>query len=126
MPCARIADRHGNLTTNDVDKFNHQLADLILALEAEMRRLGLWETQPPEPQDLESLVPFCHDTLRFEQWLQWVFLAKMKQVLETEEGFPASSDIAPLAEYRFTMLPQHTDQLLALIEAFDKFINKAG
>lgn len=89
-----------------------------------MRRLGMWETQPPDSDALESLVPFCHDTLRFEQWLQWVFLAKMKQVLESEEGFPASSDISPLAEYRFTMLPQQTDQLLALIQQFDDFINR--
>lgn len=117
-------------TTDDlsltVDMLAHQLADLILELEAEMRRTGLWETQPPPDDALDSLTPFCHDTLRFEQWLQWVFLPRMKQVLETEEGFPASSDIAPLAELRFEQLPQQTDQLLALIEAFDRFINKAG
>jgi uncharacterized protein YqcC (DUF446 family) len=107
-----------------VDKFTHQLADLILAIEAEMRRLNMWEAQPPDSEALESLAPFCHDTLRFEQWLQWVFLAKMKQVLETEEGFPASSDIAPLAELRFEQLPQQTGQLLALIKQFDEFINR--
>jgi len=109
-----------------VDTIAHQLADLILELEAEMRHIGLWEIQPPTDEALDSLTPFCHDTLRFEQWLQWVFLPKMKRVLETEEGFPASSDIAPLAELRFEQLPQHTEQLLALIEAFDRFINKTG
>lgn len=109
-----------------VDNVTHQLADLILAIEAEMRRLQLWESQQPPVEALASLMPFCHDTLRFEQWLQWVFLPKMKQVLESEEDFPASSDITPLAEFRLQQLPQQTDHLLALIEQFDNFINRAG
>jgi uncharacterized protein YqcC (DUF446 family) len=50
----------------------------------------------------------------------------MKQVLESEEDFPASSDITPLAEFRLQQLPQQTDHLLALIEQFDNFINRAG
>lgn len=107
-----------------MDSLSHQLADLLLDIEAEMRRIGLWEAQPPGDEALASLAPFCHDTLQFEQWLQWVLLPKMKQVLESEEGFPASSDITPLAELRLQQLPQQTDQLLVLIRAFDSFINR--
>lgn len=107
-----------------MDNVTHQLADLLLAIEAEMRNLGLWEAQPPPADALESLIPFCHDTLHLEQWLQWVFLAKMKQVVESGEDFPTSSDIQPLAEYRFEMLPQRTDRLLELIGQFDRFINR--
>jgi len=106
-----------------MDPVSHQLADLILEIEAEMRRLQLWQAERPPEEDLSSLVPFCHDTLAFEQWLQWVFLPKMKTVLETEEDFPASSDITPLAEYSFQRLPQDTDRLLGLIRDFDAFIN---
>lgn len=107
-----------------MDTIAHQLADLILSIEAEMRRLNLWESQAPEEEALASLMPFCHDTLRFEQWLQWVFLPKMKTVLETEEGFPASSDITPLAELRLEQLAKDTDHLLTLIQQFDDFINQ--
>jgi len=105
-----------------VDTITHQLADLILEIEAEMRRIGLWEATPPDEEALASLVPFCHDTLTFEQWLQWVFLPKMKQVVESGEDFPASSDIHPLAEYSFERLPHQTDRLLALLLQFDEFI----
>ena len=104
-------------TRYDVDTFAHQLADLLLAIEAEMRGLGLWQSESPDEEALASLVPFCHDTLRFEEWLQWVFLPKMKQVLETEEGLP-------LAEFSLQQLPQPTDRLLELIEQFDDFINR--
>ena len=91
-----------------------------------MRRISLWDSLPPSEEALSSLVPFCHDTLSFEQWLQWVFLQKMKTVLETEEDFPSSSEIAPLAEYSFARQSQATDRLLALIREFDEFINRQG
>jgi len=108
-----------------VDTFIHQLADLILGIEAEMRRIGLWQCEPPDEEALNSLVPFCHDTIAFEQWLQWVFLPKMKTVIETEEDFPASSEIYPLAEYSLERLPQQSEKLLELIKQFDDFINQA-
>jgi uncharacterized protein YqcC (DUF446 family) len=107
-----------------MDQFNHKLADLLLEIEAEMRRTRLWESTPPATEALQSLIPFCHDTLRFEQWLQWVLLPKMKQVLESEEECPSSSEIAPLAEYRFAQLGQQSSQLLTLIERFDRHINR--
>lgn len=107
-----------------MDTITHQLADLILAIEAEMRRIGLWEQKRPAEKALASLAPFCHDTLAFEQWLQWVFLPKMKQVVESGEEFPASSDITPLAEYRLGQLSLTGDRLLALIRQFDDFINR--
>ena len=106
-----------------MDTVSHQLADLILEIEAEMRRIQLWESERPSEEALSSLVPFCHDTLAFHQWLQWVFLPKMKAVVETEEDFPTSSEIAPLAEYSFERLPQDTSRLLELIRSFDDFIN---
>lgn len=107
-----------------MDNVSHQLADLILAIEAEMRRIRLWEEARPSEEALSSLAPFCYDTLRFEQWLQWVFLPKMKAVLETEEDFPTSSEISPLAEHCFERLPQNTDKLLELLHQFDAFINR--
>ncbi len=109
-----------------MDTLSHQLADLILNIEAEMRRISLWEIQRPSEEALASLAPFCHDTLAFHQWLQWVFLTKMKVVLETEEDFPTSSDITPLAEYSFARLPHHTDRLLERLQEFDAFINRQG
>lgn len=89
-----------------------------------MRRIALWESTPPAPEALQSLTPFCHDTLQLEQWLQWVFLPKMKCVVEGLEECPSSSDIAPLAEYRFSQLKHPTALLLQLIERFDRLISR--
>jgi uncharacterized protein YqcC (DUF446 family) len=110
-----------------MDKLVHQTADLLLAIEQEMRRLGLWEITPPPQEALESLVPFCYDTLKFEQWLQWVFLVKMKLALEKQIDFPASSNIATLAEMCFQEMPGFdTKRLLDLLTQFDETINAAS
>ncbi len=110
-----------------MDKLLHQVADLLLAIEQEMRRIDLWESTPPPAEALQSLVPFCYDTLRFEQWLQWVFIAKMKLALEQQIDFPTTSNIAALAELRFPELhPIDTTRLLQLLRDFDETITSAS
>jgi uncharacterized protein YqcC (DUF446 family) len=110
-----------------MDTLLHQVADQLLAIEMEMRRIGMWESTAPAQEALESLVPFCYDTLKFEQWLQWVFLPKMKQALEQQIDFPASSDIATLAEMCFVELHStETAHLLELLKSFDETINAAS
>jgi len=110
-----------------MDKLIHQTADLVLSIEHEMRRIGLWETTPPAKEALESLVPFCYDTLKFEQWLQWVFLVKMKLALEQQIDFPSSSNIASLAEMCFPELVNiDTARLMELLKQFDETINAAS
>lgn len=102
----------------------HHIADLLLAIEQEMRRINLWESVAPPPQDLASTLPFCHDTLEFTQWLQWVFLARMRALLESGAALPTACDIHPLAEHSFLELPQDTTQLLELIAQIDRVISR--
>lgn len=47
----------------------HDLAQCLLEIEAELRRLGWWSEQAPQATALASREPFCVDTLAFEQWL---------------------------------------------------------
>ena len=100
----------------------HKIADLLLSMEAEMRRLELWEPQPPLAAALRSREPFCIDTLDFSQWVQWILIPRMKDLLERGEPFPAHSDIYPLAEEVLAGLGQDTRQLLQLIRQFDETI----
>ncbi|HIP52441.1 MAG TPA: YqcC family protein [Chromatiales bacterium] len=98
---------------------------LMQALEDEMRRLDLWETSPPSAEVLESVVPFCYDTLEFTQWLQWVFVPKTRAIMDRGMPLPAKSEIAPLAEMSFAEMEEiDTDALLALISDFDRMINE--
>lgn len=107
-----------------MNRANHQLADLILDIEAEMRALGLWEEQSPPPEALASHAPFCFDTLAFTQWVQWMLLPRLVRMVEDGQPWPKRSEIAPLAEESFKELTQNTDRLLALMNEFDALINE--
>ena len=104
----------------------HQLADLLLAIEAEMRRIDLWGAASPSEAALRSTTPFCHDTLAFHQWLQWVFLPRMKTVLGEDAGWPARSDIFPLAAEALRECEADPSELLLLIKQLDNFINRSA
>jgi len=101
-----------------------RLADILLLLETEMRREGLWESRTPSDEALSSVIPFAHDTLEFTQWLQWIFIPKNIEILESGKPLPGASDIAPLAEYRFEEIKENTGQMLALIKQFDELIQE--
>lgn len=103
-----------------------QVAELLLALEAELRRLSLWSDEPPAPEALASTTPFCYDTLGLEQWLQWVLLPKMKAILEAGQPLPARSGIVPLAEEYFPAINVDAARLLEIIAQFDAVISALG
>ncbi|WOX05014.1 YqcC family protein [Microbulbifer pacificus] len=83
------------------------IATLLLELEAELRVLSLWDAEPPSPAALASTEPFCVDTLTLPQWLQFVFLPRMSQMVELEIPLPHACGIAPMAEefFRGSELP---------------------
>lgn len=95
------------------------LRGLLDDIQVELQSLGLWETCPPEPAAYRSTTPFFADTMRFTQWLQWVFIARFRALLEDNHPLPAQCDVAPLAEETLRDLPEDTDRLMALIRDFD-------
>ena len=101
-----------------------RVAELLTAMEAELRRLGLWSEVPPSAAALSSELPFCYDTLAFEQWLQWVFLPKTWRILEQGLELPRRSDIAPLAELYFSERRISALALIALIREFDRVVTR--
>lgn len=77
------------------------VADQLLQLEVELRRLDLWQAEPPPAEALASREPFCVDTLSLPQWLQFVFLPRMSELVERGQPLPRQCGIAPIAEEYF-------------------------
>ena len=100
-------------------ELEHRVADIVLNIEAEMRRMSLWSAQKPEDNRLQSQLPFCYDSLTVEQWLQWIFIPRMKRMLEQNLDLPAKCDIHPYAEEFLAHRSEDTVKLLALIKEFD-------
>jgi len=100
-----------------------QAQRLLTQIEVELKRLSLWKTTPPSAAALASTAPFCIDTMPFPDWLQFVFLVKMQQLLALEMPLPANMAIHPMAEEAFQHLPEDTRQLSQLILSFDHLLN---
>jgi uncharacterized protein YqcC (DUF446 family) len=77
------------------------LASLLAELEAALREASLWEVVPPPPAALDSVEPFCIDTLSLPQWLQWMFLPRMRALLDARTALPARCGVAAIAEVYF-------------------------
>ena len=99
-----------------------RIADVLLEVEASLRGSGKWEQIRPSRHALSSSQPFSIDTLRFEQWLQWIFLPRMKDILEQQKPLPQRSAIHVYAEGCLRKRNTNEANLLALIKRFDDLI----
>lgn len=88
------------------DTLRTDLLALLDDLEQELRRLGYWEGTPPAPEAFLSTAPFSADTMAFTEWLQWVFLARFRALVEGGHALPGACDVRPMAEQALSGLPR--------------------
>lgn len=93
-------------------------ADLI---EGEMRRAGYWQNEPLRPEQMEFTQAFAMDTMSFAQWLQFVFLPRVREAAAANQ-FPSSSDVGAIAVREFDGAP-NAGRLTALLCEFDALFN---
>ena len=107
-----------------IQENTRNIQDILFRIEQELHRLDLWSECPPAPEAFASTQPFCYDTMAFEQWLQWVFMARIGALLESGGELPLRSQIAPLAELAFQENRRiDARRLVALIAEFDALVN---
>lgn len=102
------------------------VADQLLLIERELRRLGWWAGIAPAAERLASVEPFCVDTLAFEEWLQWIFLPRMKQIIEQQAPLPGACAIQPMAEMVWAEQGEQVAVLLRLLGEFDRLLVAAA
>ena len=95
---------------------------LLAELKQCMRNEGLWSEQPPSQIDLSSQHPFCVDTLRFEQWLQFVMIVRFEQMIESNTALPTQCDIAPMAQEAFKH--RSLNSIIEKINKIDDLLNQ--
>lgn len=88
------------------------------AIEAEMRRVGLWSEAPPAPEAFEFRQAFAIDTMAFSQWLQWVFLPRVRSIISERGQFPSTSMVGAQAVREFDGAGE-ADELVTLLSRFD-------
>jgi len=100
-----------------------EIAAVLIDIESELRQLSLWDKRPPAAEALASTQPFCVDTLTLPQWLQFIFIPTIYQMLEDEARLPDRCGIAPLAEEFFRGTGLATDDLLVALVRVDELLS---
>lgn len=96
-----------------------QLKAQILLLEIAMAEMGVWQSTSPSEEALSSKQPFALDTLQPHEWLQWVFIARIKTLLESSQPIPTGFSLAPYFEESWKDSPQYLP-LLDRIKSIDE------
>ncbi len=102
-----------------------QAGILLMDLECVLRNLQLWAVTPPAPAALASAEPFCIDTLELHQWLQFIFLPRMRQLMDNNQPLPSACAIAPLAEEVFKANRDAMAPLLHVLRQLDALLSQA-
>lgn len=99
-----------------------QTALLLNQIETELRKLQLWSPVPPDSAALASTLPFCYDTLMFEQWLQFVFLPRMRALVQGRLPLPTKSGISAMAEQALAPITADKVWLIQRIAELDQLL----
>ncbi len=99
------------------------LMTLLTGLEEQLQQLGWWQQQAPSLQALQSEQPFCVDTLEFAQWLQWIFVPRMRSILTSDIPLPSQCGIHDMAQVVYREQLGLVANLLNNLKEIDAAIN---
>ncbi|MDG0980101.1 MAG: YqcC family protein [Halieaceae bacterium] len=102
-----------------------KIAELLLDLECLMRQRTLWSHDPPSSAGYRSQVPFSADCWSLEQWLQFIFIPKMKAILDGDEPLPERCSIAPMVISQGCGVGGDLTCLEPLLKVLDEVISQA-
>ncbi len=99
---------------------DREVKGLLLAVAQELNALALWQQESPSAEALASTLPFCMDTLEFHQWLQFVLLARLQQMLQQQQPLPTQIAVYPMATEIYKEELQAKRSLLELLAQLDE------
>lgn len=99
-----------------------ELSLLLKSLETELRTQGRWDELPPPPGALLSSEPFAVDTLNFDQWLQWILLPRMNELLRLQLPLPPDCAIRPMAEEVYGDLDPAAARIVLIVGRIDALL----
>ncbi|MDO4642603.1 MAG: YqcC family protein [Cardiobacteriaceae bacterium] len=100
-----------------------QMYALLEVLRLAMLEVGWWGERAPDAEALASTEPFCVDTLRFTEWLQWVYMPKMQAYIKQHQALPERSGLFAIAEESWRGSDENTEGLLLVVRTLDALVN---
>jgi len=98
-------------------KLQTDVLDYAGRIETEMRRIGYWQSEPLRPEQMKFTKAFALDTMSYAQWLQFIFLPRVREAA-AEDSLPNSSSVGTMAVREFDGATE-ADTLVTLLAEFD-------
>ena len=98
---------------------DHSVRERLLAIEALLRETEHWQDSAPDSSAFASEQPFCLDTMEPLEWLQWVLIPRMHQLLESGMPLPQNFAVAPYYEMALDSTHPVREQVLAELLLLD-------
>jgi len=100
-----------------MDKYE-KAAAAIAGIEQEMKDIGFWQPDPLLPEAYNFRQAFAADTMAFSQWLQFIFIPRVKEIIENRTQFPSGSQVGIVAVKEFEG-NDRAEKLVRLLNEFD-------
>jgi uncharacterized protein YqcC (DUF446 family) len=91
----------------------------------ELKNLGRWDAEPLPEEKFENMGPFGSNTMSFEQWLQFILVPRIQEIVNEHGDFPEGSMLAAYAIRVFDGDPL-SGHLHELLYELDELINQAS
>ena len=92
-------------------------------IEAAMRGAGMWQTEPLPEEAYQFTQAFAMDTMAYSQWLQFIFLDRIRSIIAERGNFPPKSQVAAQAVREFDGFHE-ASELCSVLSEFDAWINR--
>ena len=100
------------------------LRDQLLLIENLLRQHEHWQETAPHESAFASDQPFCMDTLEPLEWLQWVLIPRMHQLLDGGMPLPTGFAIAPYYEMALAADHPQRDVILIVLQDLDALFTR--
>ncbi|OOF10854.1 pseudouridine synthase [Salinivibrio sp. PR5] len=101
-----------------------QCIQLLDELEQVLNDHALWQTTPPSAERLASTEPFAVDTLACHEWLQWIFVPKMRALIDAGQTLPRNCEISPYVEEAMKEQAGHREVVAVVVRIDSLFADQ--
>lgn len=92
-------------------------------LENELKVHGLWSNELPSQEAMANTSPFSCEVMSFENWVQFIFIPKMDQLIISKSALPSSISIAPMAHHAWNT-QSHLQPLIMIFDDLDNLLSE--
>ena len=94
-------------------------------IEAELKRLNRWSENSISEEKFENMGAFGSGTMSFEQWIQFVLIDTIREIVREQADFPSESNVGVYAVRVFDSDPD-ASTLTKLLSELDELINSSA